>query len=136
MPRTLFMLRSVFAVSMLALTLPGEAVAGPPEGVSGKMVFDEVEDGLRKYRKEKDPDQRIERLRRLSRTRDPRVGIALGEALSDACPTVVFSAANQYLDYFSTEVSGYRYRFPVELAREQWQKEAADLHRRAARLPR
>jgi hypothetical protein len=126
-------------VTLLALLdplSPGKAVAGPPEGASGKVAFDEVADGLRKYRKEMDPDQRRERLVRLSRTRDPRVGIALGEALSDANPTLVYSAASLYLDYFSTEVSGYRYRFPVELAREQWEKKAADLRRRAKHLPR
>ena len=125
----------LLAVLAVALTLPGTALAGPPKGVSGKMALDEVADGLRKYRMETDPHLRIERLRRLSRTRDPRVGIALGEALSDDSPIVVFSVANQYLDYFSTKEFGTRYRFPVGLAREQWQTEAADLRRRAKQLP-
>ena len=37
-------------LAVLALALPGKAVAGPPEGVSGKMVLDEAADGLRRYR--------------------------------------------------------------------------------------
>jgi hypothetical protein len=46
MPKTLLVLLAV-----LALLSPSKAVAGPPEGVSGKMELDKVEDGLRQYRK-------------------------------------------------------------------------------------
>ena len=51
MPRTNFAagMLPLFAVLAVALSLPGKAVAGPPEGVSGKMVFDEVAEGLRRY---------------------------------------------------------------------------------------
>ncbi len=73
MPKTLLV------VSILALTLSGKAVAGRPEGVSGKMVFDEVAEGLREYRKEKNWAKRCRLLERLAETGDPRVGLLLGE---------------------------------------------------------
>jgi hypothetical protein len=65
------------------LLLPGQAaLAGPPEGASGEMaIVDPVADGLRKFRKEKDPDKRGELIEKLARTRDPRVALVLGEAL-------------------------------------------------------
>ena len=44
MPRTTFA-AVLPLLAVLALALPGKAVAGPPEGVSGKMVLDEVADG-------------------------------------------------------------------------------------------
>jgi hypothetical protein len=47
------MSRTTYALLPLLTALalpPGEAIAGPPEGPSGRMVFDEVADGLRKYR--------------------------------------------------------------------------------------
>ena len=58
------LLPPLFAV--LALLTPNRAVAGPPEGVSGKMVLDEVADGLRQYRKEKDQGKRVKLLERLA----------------------------------------------------------------------
>jgi hypothetical protein len=61
---------------MIAAVLPllfamGQALAGPPEKWSGKIVFDEVADGLRKYRKETDTVKRIKWLEKLAPTRDP-----------------------------------------------------------------
>lgn len=44
-------------LATLALLTPVEALAGPPQGASGKMVH-EVADGLRMYRKEKDVSAR------------------------------------------------------------------------------
>jgi hypothetical protein len=41
------LLLSLLALA-LRLALPGPAPAGPPEGASGRMVLDEVADGLRK----------------------------------------------------------------------------------------
>ena len=40
------------------LLIPGQSVAGPPEVVSGQLVLDEVEDGLRKYRQKTGVDRR------------------------------------------------------------------------------
>ena len=57
---------------MLALVLPGKAVAGPPEGVSGKMVLeqDKVSEALLKYRRGSDPSRRLALLTDLARVRD------------------------------------------------------------------
>src|SRR5690348_6758493 len=73
--------RKLLAVFVLLAALAVSASAGPPEGVSGKVVFDQVADGLRKYRAEKDKGRRLDWLKRLAPTHDPRVGVALGEAL-------------------------------------------------------
>ena len=70
------------AVVVLLLAQPGKTVAGPPEKISGKLVFDEVEDGLRKYRAEKDWKKRIELLKRLAPKRDKRIEDVLETALS------------------------------------------------------
>jgi hypothetical protein len=59
MPGKTFAIIALLVFVVLALVLPGQAVAGPPEGMSGKMVFDEVADGLRKYRKEEDEEKRM-----------------------------------------------------------------------------
>jgi hypothetical protein len=76
--------RTFAGLMLLVLVLPGRAVAGPPEGVSGKMVLDGVADGLRRYQKETDPEKRMGWLRRLAPNRDPRVTVALGEAMKPA----------------------------------------------------
>jgi hypothetical protein len=58
MPRTLFALPLTLA--LLAGLAPGNALAGPPEGVSGKMEFvDEVAAGLRAYGRETDELKRL-----------------------------------------------------------------------------
>jgi hypothetical protein len=71
----------LFAV--LALPSPGRAVSGPSEGVSGEMAFDEVAEGLRQYRKEKDPKKRLVWLHTLGATGDPRVALALVAAANN-----------------------------------------------------
>ena len=83
MPRKLADFVLPLTVMLLALTLPGNAVAGPPEKIHEKLVFDEVADGLRKYRKETDPEKRMERLEKLARSRDPRVAIVLASISTD-----------------------------------------------------
>jgi hypothetical protein len=80
-------MRRTFAavlLATLALLAPVTALAGPPEGASGKMAFDRVGAGLDRYRKEKDPAKRLGWLTRLAPTRDPRVAVALGEAMDRA----------------------------------------------------
>ncbi len=64
-------------LATLAMLSPGKALAGPPQGVSGKMVLDEVSEGLRKYRRETDGKKRIKWLTKLAPSRDPRVKAAL-----------------------------------------------------------
>jgi hypothetical protein len=54
--------------------MPGQIIlAGPPEGVSGRMVLDEVADGLRKFRKERNLVRCIECLKQLTPAQEPRV---------------------------------------------------------------
>jgi hypothetical protein len=71
----------LFAV--LALLLQGESVAGPSEGVSGKTALDEVAQGLRKYRTEKDPKKRLAWQEKYAATGDPRVALALFDAANN-----------------------------------------------------
>jgi hypothetical protein len=76
MSRTTYALLPLLAL----LVLPAQVVAGLPEGASRKTVLDEVEDGLRKYRKEKDEEKRYRLLEKLAPTKDARVAIAIMEA--------------------------------------------------------
>jgi hypothetical protein len=81
MPRTISV-ASLTLPLMAALVLPGAAVAGPPEGPSGRMALDDVADGLRKYGKEPDEVKRAAWLRRLAPSRDPRVAVELWEVFA------------------------------------------------------
>jgi hypothetical protein len=128
------LLAAPLALPLLALlgTVP-PAAADPPEGVSGRMVFDEVADGLRKYRKEADPQKRLRWMVKLGPTRDPRVAIALVEA-HPAGSTVVVQEDLLLIDYF---VKGSRFDFGDNVFVDFWWKEKeADLRRQAAQLPR
>jgi hypothetical protein len=107
----------------LLLLLPGQALAGPPEGVSGRMAFDAVADGLRKYAKETDPEMRAGRLAALAPSQDPRVAVALGEAMQDPSPAVL-AAAHYGAGTSTAEVCAW------------WKQNEADLRRRAKLLPR
>jgi hypothetical protein len=115
------------------LLLPAPVFAGPPEGVSGKMVLDEVGDGLRKYWKETDPDRRATWLRRLAWTHDPRVAVALGEAIDSREEYICQVAAGRLmaLYYPDTMCCGGVWREAYAC----WHKDQADLRRRAKQLP-
>ncbi len=80
---------------VLALLSRQEAVAAPPEQVSGAMKFDPVADGLRKYAKETGRAKRIRWLEKLARSGDPRVAVALGDLMWDdpAAPAAEEAAA-------------------------------------------
>ena len=82
MPRTTFAALFLLFIGF-ALAMPGKAVAGPPEGASGKMglLRDEVADGLRKYRRTKNDEKCFEWLLQVGPTRDPRIGVVLGELM-------------------------------------------------------
>jgi hypothetical protein len=122
----------------LALLSPGTVVAGPPEPVSGRLVLDEVSEGLRRYRQEADESRRVARLRKLAATRDPRVGVAMGEYLSRGGPFPhQISVAWLLTEHFIP--SPVIYDDVIEqtrAARVWWRDNEADLRRRAARLPR
>jgi hypothetical protein len=131
MPRKTFAAVLPF-LAVLALLSPGMAVAGPPEGVSGKMVYDEVADGLRKYRKEKDCQKRLQWMVKLAPTRDPRVAIALVEA-HPAGSTCMVQEDILLMDYF---VRGTRFHHGDSMYVDGWwEANEADVRRRAKQLP-
>jgi hypothetical protein len=130
----------VLLLALLALMIP-TAGAGPPEGVSGKMVFDEVWNGLRQYRREKDSEKRIRWLERLAPTRDPRVAVLLGGEMSvDAVvvggvidlPAEAWASCRLLGRYFLPPQSD---EHPGPEVQAWWEKNEADLRRRAKQLP-
>jgi hypothetical protein len=146
MQRTLFVTACLPLFAALALLPPGRAVSAPPGRVSVKMVFDEVAEGLRKYRKAKDPTKRLAWLENLAATGDPRVALAL-----------VAAANNQNgddLDCEAADILWWHYAGPDAAShrglvnhnvipappgtgfRPWWKANEADVRRRAARLPR
>jgi hypothetical protein len=124
---------AVLMLATLALLSPGRAVAGPPEGVSGKMVFDRVGAGLDRYRKEADPKKRLGWLKRLAPTCDARIGVALLDSLP--ADSIWVSNEQRLLeDYF---VKGTWYYSKKGCYFKGWMEEyEADLRRRAAQLPK
>jgi hypothetical protein len=125
MPRTL---TAAVRLAALALLLPGKAVAGPPEGASGKMVYDGVADGLRQYRSEKDQDRRYEWLERLAPTKDPRVAIVLYEAAKE--DNRLDSLLAEFFVAGTPFQRGTRY-----YVTDWWEANEANLRRRAKQLP-
>ncbi|HEX5271703.1 MAG TPA: hypothetical protein VFW33_14495 [Gemmataceae bacterium] len=82
------------SLSLLVLLAFGSLVpAAPPERPSGRTALDPVEDGLRRYRTAGTPESRRLWLKRLAKTHDLRVAVALGEALNDESPLVARWAA-------------------------------------------
>jgi hypothetical protein len=137
MPRTL---TAAVLLALLALLTPGKAVAGPPEEASGKMVLDEVADGLRKYRAEKDTGKRIKWLEKLAPSHDPRVAVALGEemdrALGQEDHALRWEAARLLAEFYVKGTLRFASLVDLQAAWPWWEKNEADLRRRAAQLPR
>ena len=131
-------LKTFAAVLLLVLALALPALAGPPEGVSGKMVFtDEVAEGLRKYRQEKDATHRLAWLEKLAPLRDPRVAIALGDAMDSAedragAHSLAQHAAALLNDFYAHPPGFVSGPFFPEI---WWEMHKADLRRRAKQLP-
>jgi hypothetical protein len=133
-------------LAALALLSPGMADTGPPEGASGKMAFDEVAEGLRKYRKEKDPEKRLACLQRLGATGDPRVAVALvGAANNENGDDLDCEAADiLWWHYASPDAASHRGLVTDQISspprgkgfRPWWKANEADIRRRAAQLPR
>jgi hypothetical protein len=126
-------------VVLLALLSAKDAVARPPDGVPGKMVLarDDVSESLLKYRRESDPHRRLALLNDLAGVRDPRVAVALGQALYDPRSEVRVQAAfgiffNQTGEVPKRMMTG---KTAVNWAREWWAANEDDLRRRARRLP-
>jgi hypothetical protein len=120
----------------LALAL---LAAGPPEGVSGRMVLDELTEKLARLRVEKDPNRKLALVKELGPVRDPRVTVALME--------IVLTAQRADPLLIDVSVLLYQYHIPDNdkisltaidwtLCRQWWEKHEADVRRRAAQLPR
>jgi hypothetical protein len=132
-----------FVASLLFLVVPalpllvvsGRVVAGPPEKASGKMVLDQVEDGLRQYQKAKHVEKRVACLRRLIPYRDPRAAVVMGEALSDPSPDVQEISAFGIVHYFCPEPIALTGPSVQAVAKYFWEKNKAELRRRAKQLP-
>ena len=87
-------------VLLLTLSLPRNAVAGPPEPPSGAMKLDKVADGLRQYRQQKADIKRVEWLKRLAPSQDPRVEETLRAAMSDSSQAVAGMAEELLVEHY------------------------------------
>ncbi len=79
-------------VVVLALVSSRSAVAGPPIEPSSATKLDKVEDGLRHYYQQKSDDRRVELLKRLAPSKDPRMQAVLEAARSDSSEVVAEAA--------------------------------------------
>jgi hypothetical protein len=147
MQRTMVATASLPLLAALALLQPGRAVAGLPEGVSEKaIVFDQVAEGLREYRKEKDPGKRLAWLQTFGATGDPRVALALVDAANNRNGDDLDCEAADVLWWFyaSPDAASHRGRVSDDIVpplpgkgfRTWWKANEADVRRRAAGLPR
>jgi hypothetical protein len=124
------------AVPLLMLPLlSGPTFAGPPEGASGKMMMDKVEDGLRKYQQARTERHRAVLLEGLARIEDARVAVLLGETLADRQSDVATNAACLLLLNFIPTRELSREDTHLATARTWWKANEADLRRRAKQLP-
>ncbi len=118
------LLRLVAGLALLTLLVPVSAIAGPPEGASTRLVLDEVSEGLRQYRKESAPEQRLRRLEKLAATGDPRVYVALLDF--------------DYSDVPKSERQQVAHEVVLVITAQPqwWGVSHADMRRRASQLPR
>jgi hypothetical protein len=147
MPRAIVAAVSFCFLAALALLSPGWVVAGPPERVTGKFVLvsDEVSQGLRKYRQEKDPTKRLALLQTLGATGDPRVALALVDAANNRNgDDLDCEAADLLWWYYASPVAASHRGLvnqdvisppPGKGFRPWWTANGAEVRRRAARLP-
>ena len=124
----------------LLLLLPGQVIAGPPEGASGGMVLepDPIADGLTAYAKMKDPERRIARLERLARSCDPRVAVVLAGLVEGPENDIGERAGFALLWHYSdVELKPRRLSAPKQvLARRWWADHGEELYRQVRRLRR
>jgi hypothetical protein len=128
-PRLLSRFRIPLLAAVPLLFAGPRAIAGPPEQPAGRMVFDEVADVLRRYRLERDPRRRRGLLWEVATRRDPRVTVALAEAV----------AATEYP--YQELVFLAEYHLPAskkgstDAVWSWWRENEAELRRRARELP-
>ena len=149
MQRTVFATACLPLVAALALPSPGRGDAWPPEGLSEKMMmktFDDVAEGLWKYRKENDPEKRLACLQTLAASGDPRVALALVDAANNHNgDDLDCEAADLLWWYYAGPDAAFHHGLvnrdvvkppPGKGFRPWWKVNEADVRRRAARLPR
>jgi hypothetical protein len=131
---------------LAALAVVTPSGAGPPERPSGRMMFDEVADGLRQYRKEQDEEKRIAWLRRLAPSHDPRVAVELWELFAwvrggKRTAAIRQVARDCLAEHYATREGG-----PLSGVKQSdeergpavcswWSRNGADVRRRARELP-
>jgi hypothetical protein len=121
---------------LLPLTLVPALPAAPPEAPCGRMVLDAIEEGLREYHRARTPEARRAWLKKLARTHDPRVAVALGEALSDPSPLVARRAAIELAWEYMPRPADPRYMgFRLDQVDDWWKEHEEELRRRAQQLP-
>jgi hypothetical protein len=112
---------------LAALAVMAPSGAGPPERPSGRMAFDAVADGLRRYAQETDDNKRIAWLEKLAPARDPRVALLIWEyPPDDISPSQFIGLRRLLLRYYVP---------PGERLDRWWRENEADLRRRAKQLP-
>jgi hypothetical protein len=121
--------RGLWLLALLLLSPGQEAVAGPPEGPSARMTVDPVADGLLRYHKEKDPQRQRALLWKLAPTADPRVAVALGEALAS------YDLPYPELMLLAEHHLPAKNRGSTDAVWDWWRENEADLRRRAKELP-
>jgi hypothetical protein len=134
------------ALALLALLAPWPATAGPPEGVPGRMVLDEVAEGLRKYRQVTDEARRIEWLRRRAPSGDPRVALELWEVFAWVRGRRTAATRAVARDCLAERYATRDGRPLAEVAQSEadrgagvcswWSQNGPDLRHRASELPR
>ncbi len=134
------------------LLLPAPVFAGPPERVSGKIVFDGVAYGLQRYQQETDTNKRIRWLEKLAPTRDPRVAVLLGSEMDAIKITREGLASYGLLERYYLPPSFAEPDCNIEIIKDAkgvhirlrnpalgvgawWRSSEADLRRRAKLLP-
>ena len=128
-----------------AVWAAGVTAGGPKPGPPAETV-DRVAEGLRKYRKEKGPEKRLACLQTLAASGDPRVALALVDAANNHNGDDLDCEAADILwwHYASPEAASRRGIANLQVLkaprgssfRPWWQKNEAELRRRANELPR
>jgi hypothetical protein len=119
-----------------------DGFAAAPEPVSGRLVFDEVADGLNRYRRKSNEANRAQWLWKLGSARrqtnhadaselDPRVIVLLGEALYKEATMEQFAAIWLLAPFCTNPSCGPS----VRTAKGWWLKYEMDVRCRAKQLP-
>jgi hypothetical protein len=89
---------------LIILVVASFVQADQPETIAGTMVVDEVLLALRQNAVEKHPLKRLERLRKVAKTRDARVAIALVELIEGKNIEISFGALRLIVENFTEGV--------------------------------